>query len=79
MSRAHRRTRTALTAPLAAAVLLAGGLGAMALTTTPALAATGSADAQDDFNGDGYADLVVSAPDATISSKAKAGYVAVTY
>ncbi|PSM44592.1 hypothetical protein C6Y14_00070 [Streptomyces dioscori] len=79
MSRAHRRTRTALTAPLAAAVLLAGGFGAMVLTGGPALAATGSADAQDDFNGDGYADLVVSAPDATISSKAKAGYVAVTY
>ncbi|MFE7037562.1 FG-GAP and VCBS repeat-containing protein [Streptomyces sp. NPDC057621] len=79
MSRAHRRTRTALTAPLAAAVLLAGGFGAMALTGGPALAATASADMQDDFNGDGYADLVVSAPDATISSKAKAGYVAVTY
>ncbi|MEU9877050.1 FG-GAP and VCBS repeat-containing protein [Streptomyces phaeochromogenes] len=79
MSRAHRRTRTALTAPLAAAVLLAGGFGAMALTGASAQAATGSADAQDDFNGDGYADLVVSAPDATISSKTKAGYVAVTY
>ncbi|MEV0553963.1 FG-GAP and VCBS repeat-containing protein [Streptomyces sp. NPDC050597] len=79
MSRAHRRTRTALTAPLAAAVLLAGGFGAMALTGGSAQAATGSADAQDDFNGDGYADLVVSAPDATISSKTKAGYVAVTY
>ncbi|UPZ31075.1 VCBS repeat-containing protein [Streptomyces sp. LRE541] len=79
MSRAHRRTRTALTAPLAAAVLLAGGFGAMALTAGAAQAATGSAAAQDDFNGDGYADLVVGAPDATISSKAKAGYVAVTY
>ncbi|WP_328491738.1 FG-GAP and VCBS repeat-containing protein [Streptomyces sp. NBC_00414] len=79
MSRAHRRTRTALTAPLAAAVLLAGGFGAMALTGASAQAATASADAQDDFNGDGYADLVVAAPDATISSKAKAGYVAVTY
>ena len=51
----------------------------MALTGGSAQAATGSADAQDDFNGDGYADLVVSAPDATISSKTKAGYVAVTY
>ena len=51
----------------------------MALTGASAQAATGSADAQDDFNGDGYADLVVSAPDATISSKTKAGYVAVTY
>ncbi|MCX4908539.1 FG-GAP and VCBS repeat-containing protein [Streptomyces sp. NBC_00878] len=80
MSRAHRRTRTArLTAPLAAAVLLAGGFGAWALTGASAQAAQGSADAQDDFNGDGFADLVVAAPDATVSSKAKAGYVAVTY
>ncbi|WP_413755825.1 FG-GAP-like repeat-containing protein [Streptomyces sp. MMBL 11-3] len=82
MPRAHRRTRTVLTAPLAAAVLLAGGFGAMALTGAPAQAApvtAGSADAQDDFNGDGYADLVVSAPNATISGQAKAGYVAVTY
>ncbi|MFE9684087.1 FG-GAP and VCBS repeat-containing protein [Streptomyces sp. NPDC006285] len=79
MSRAHRSTRsTRLTAPLAAAVLLAGGFGAFALTAGTAQAAP-AADAQDDFNGDGYADLVVSAPDATISSKAKAGYVAVTY
>ncbi|MFJ2261804.1 hypothetical protein ACIOKD_26285 [Streptomyces sp. NPDC087844] len=61
MSRAHRRTRTALGAPLAAAVLLAGGSGATALTGASARAATGSADAQDGFNGDGYADLVVAA------------------
>ncbi|MEU5341757.1 MULTISPECIES: FG-GAP and VCBS repeat-containing protein [unclassified Streptomyces] len=80
MSRAHRRTRTArLTAPLAAAVLLAGGFGALALTGASASAATGSAASEDDFNGDGYGDLVVAAPDATISSKTKAGYVAVTY
>ncbi|BCL30455.1 FG-GAP-like repeat-containing protein [Streptomyces aurantiacus] len=80
MSRAHRSTRTArLTAPLAAAVLVAGGFGAMALTGASAQAATGAVNAQDDFNGDGYADLVVGAPNATISSKAKAGYVAVTY
>jgi len=81
MSRAHRRTRTRLTAPLAAAVLLAGGFGAFALTGFSAQAAptAADADARDDFNGDGYADLVVSAPDATVSSAAKAGYVAVTY
>ncbi|MFF6995205.1 FG-GAP-like repeat-containing protein [Streptomyces sp. NPDC008313] len=68
-----------LTAPLAAAALLAGGLGSLALTATPAAAATGSVEAGDDFNGDGYADLVVGAPDATVSGAAKAGYVAVTY
>ncbi|MFG2194321.1 hypothetical protein [Streptomyces sp. NPDC048639] len=80
MSRARRRTRSArLTASLAAAALLAGGAGVWALTGASAEAATGSADAQDDFNGDGYADLVVGAPDATVSEKANAGYVAVMY
>ncbi|MET7593664.1 hypothetical protein ACWERY_24740 [Streptomyces sp. NPDC004082] len=80
MSRARRRTRSArLTAPLAAAALLAGGIGTWALTGATAQAAGGSADARDDFNGDGYADLVVGAPGATVSSQAKAGYVAVMY
>uniref|UniRef100_UPI0006EBD3A7 VCBS repeat-containing protein n=1 Tax=Streptomyces torulosus TaxID=68276 RepID=UPI0006EBD3A7 len=44
-----------------------------------ASAAPASVPAADDFNGDGYADLVVGAPSATVSGKAKAGYVAVTY
>jgi hypothetical protein len=81
MSRPLRRTRTArLTAPLAAAALLAAGLGAVALSAGSAQAAPRVADtAQNDFNGDGYADLVVGAPDATVSDAAKAGYVAVTY
>jgi hypothetical protein len=60
-------------------VLLAGGAGAWALTGASAQAVTGSADARDDFNGDGYADLVIGAPNATISSQTKAGYVAVMY
>ncbi|MGQ4383402.1 FG-GAP-like repeat-containing protein [Streptomyces sp. SAS_270] len=34
---------------------------------------------QDDFNGDGYPDLAVAAPEATVGGKAKAGYVAVVY
>ncbi|OMI39561.1 FG-GAP-like repeat-containing protein [Streptomyces sparsogenes] len=85
MSRAGRRTRTArLGSPLAAAVLLAAGLSAWALTgapaqAAPAQAASASVDVQDDFNGDGYADLVIGAPNATVSDKAKAGYVAITY
>ncbi|MEW2162012.1 FG-GAP and VCBS repeat-containing protein [Streptomyces sp. NPDC007084] len=80
MSRARRRApSTRLTAPLAAAALLAGGAGAWALTGATAQAATGRAAVQDDFNKDGYADLVVAAPDATVSGKAKAGYVAVVY
>ncbi|MFE9834918.1 hypothetical protein ACFYP4_07185 [Streptomyces sp. NPDC005551] len=80
MSRARRRTRSArLTAPLAAVTLLAGGIGTWALTGASAQAATGSAGARNDFNGDGYADLVVGAPAATVSSQARAGYVAVMY
>ncbi|GGK47364.1 hypothetical protein GCM10010094_04200 [Streptomyces flaveus] len=87
MSRARRRTPTArLTAPVAAAALLAGGISTLALTGASAHAAqaaptaeSADVDVQDDLNGDGYADLVVGAPNATISGAAKAGYVAVTY
>ncbi|MFD3497567.1 FG-GAP-like repeat-containing protein [Streptomyces sp. NPDC058678] len=54
------------------------------------LAATGTAlptaqagpaatESRDDFNGDGYADLAVAAPAATVGGKTKAGYVAVLY
>ncbi|MFF9779609.1 FG-GAP-like repeat-containing protein [Streptomyces sp. NPDC013978] len=75
---ARRSTRTArVSAPLAAVVLLAGGLTALSLG--PASAAPATVGVADDFNGDGYADLVVGAPNATISAKAKAGYVAVLY
>lgn len=87
MSRVRRRTPTArLTAPVAAAALLAGGISTLALTGASAHAAqaaptaeSADVDVQDDLNGDGYADLVVGAPNATISGAAKAGYVAVTY
>ncbi|MDL5206132.1 FG-GAP-like repeat-containing protein [Streptomyces sp. ALI-76-A] len=44
--------------------------GAQALTRVPV---------RDDFNGDGYADLVIGAPGATVGGQSKAGYVAVTY
>ncbi|MFE5889357.1 FG-GAP-like repeat-containing protein [Streptomyces sp. NPDC056468] len=67
---------------LATGVALAAGL----LTVPGADAATGAAPAapganglHDDFNGDGYSDLVVAAPEATVDGKAKAGYVAVVY
>ncbi|MCF1597969.1 FG-GAP-like repeat-containing protein, partial [Streptomyces muensis] len=33
----------------------------------------------DDFNGDGYPDLAVAAPEATVDGKTRAGYVAVVY
>jgi FG-GAP-like repeat/FG-GAP repeat len=56
---------------------------AVALLTAPALAAL-PADAavaatRVDFNKDGYPDLAVSAPQATVSGQYRAGYVAVVY
>ncbi|RII17672.1 FG-GAP repeat protein [Streptomyces sp. YIM 130001] len=66
-------------APLAAAVLVAGGLTVWSFAPDEASAAEGKAAAKDDFNGDGFADLVSGAPGGTVSGKAGAGYVAVTY
>ncbi|NEC13222.1 VCBS repeat-containing protein [Streptomyces sp. SID8014] len=68
------------TASLAAALLAAGGLSAAALAPGTALAdGRAGAAAADDFNGDGFADLVAGAPGGTVSGKAGAGYVAVTH
>ncbi|OON82693.1 FG-GAP-like repeat-containing protein [Streptomyces tsukubensis] len=66
-------------ASLAAALLVTGGLTILSLTPQEAHAAEGKAASADDFNGDGYGDLVSGAPGGTISGKAQAGYVAVTY
>ncbi|MEV7196084.1 hypothetical protein AB0N81_30420 [Streptomyces sp. NPDC093510] len=87
MPLADRRVRR--TMPLIAASLLVGsGLTAWTLGQGTAHAAARDAGAgragvaakpTDDFNGDGYADLVVGAPGGTVSGKAKAGYVVVTY
>ncbi|MEU6734037.1 FG-GAP and VCBS repeat-containing protein [Streptomyces physcomitrii] len=73
----RRRARAA--APLAAALLVAGGLSIWSLAPEQAHAAEGKAAPADDFNGDGYADLVSGAPGGTVSGKAGAGYLAVTY
>ncbi|GGN75393.1 hypothetical protein GCM10011579_055440 [Streptomyces albiflavescens] len=66
------RTRTSVTL----AALLTAGLTPLTLST-PASAAP--AKYADDFNGDGYGDLVVGAPDATVSGKTGAGAVVVLY
>ncbi|MEV0321610.1 FG-GAP and VCBS repeat-containing protein [Streptomyces sp. NPDC050658] len=82
MSVAVRIRRARVTMPLIAASLLVGsGLSAWALGQGSAYAATPAAAeaADDDFNGDGFGDLVVGAPGGTVSGQAKAGYVAVTY
>jgi len=38
-----------------------------------------TAPVRDDFNGDGYQDLAIGAPNATVGGKSRAGYVAVMY
>ncbi|WP_308010676.1 FG-GAP repeat protein [Streptomyces sp. AC495_CC817] len=67
----HRRTYA-----LAAATVATATTAALALTLAPvATAAPSAAAVTSDFNGDGYADLAVGVPDATVNGKAKAGYV----
>ncbi|MGW0632301.1 FG-GAP repeat protein [Streptomyces sp. NPDC002758] len=73
--RLTRRSRISATA--AATVLLTIG-ATITATSSPATAAP-TAVAHDDFNGDGYPDLVVSAPGGTVSAMKGAGYVAVLY
>ncbi|MGK5693030.1 FG-GAP-like repeat-containing protein [Streptomyces sp. URMC 128] len=71
----HRRTwRTGLAVVMAVT-------GGVALPAAHADADTRQAttELRDDFNGDGYADLAVAAPAATVGGKKGAGYVAVVY
>ncbi|WP_225821279.1 FG-GAP-like repeat-containing protein [Streptomyces naphthomycinicus] len=72
------RRKTAWSAGLAVVLAVTG---AAALPAVPASAAGTGAAAKlhDDFNGDGYADLAVTAPSATVSGHKGAGYVAVLY
>ncbi|WP_030904882.1 FG-GAP and VCBS repeat-containing protein [Streptomyces sp. NRRL F-5126] len=82
------RTRTpttrlgaqALTGALLACGLCALGAGRAAATTAPAQRpAVPFSATQPDFNGDGYPDLVIGAPQAAVAGAAHAGYVAVMY
>ncbi|MET8012156.1 FG-GAP and VCBS repeat-containing protein [Streptomyces sp. NPDC005266] len=57
---------------LIASLAVSGGLAAPAAATT-------SATPVIDFNGDGFADLSVSAPGGTVSGALEAGYIAVVY
>ncbi|CUW28464.1 FG-GAP repeat protein [Streptomyces reticuli] len=69
----HRRTLA-----LATGIALAAG----ALLAAPAADAAPQRPAEQvraDFNGDGYGDLAVAAPYATVGGKTRAGYVAVLY
>ncbi|MDH6229059.1 MULTISPECIES: FG-GAP-like repeat-containing protein [Streptomyces] len=69
----RRLVHTALAA--ATATALTGGL--LSLTVLPAAAAT--AEFADDFNGDGYRDLVTAASAATVGGVRYAGAVVVSY
>jgi hypothetical protein len=69
------RLHKAWSVPLVAGVLALGGLPALAGSATAAT----TAPVQDDFNGDGYKDLAVGAPIATVGGKQGAGYVVVMY
>ncbi|MES9519217.1 FG-GAP-like repeat-containing protein [Streptomyces capoamus] len=82
-ARSHARWALPLTLGLTAL-----GAAAPAASAAPALSAVPAKSAaparstvqvRDDFNGDGYADLAVGAPNATVGGQAEAGYIAVLY
>ncbi|MEV1019913.1 FG-GAP-like repeat-containing protein [Streptomyces sp. NPDC050264] len=79
----HRRTpapspaRIRLATATAAAAALTGGL--LVASVAPVSAATATERPATDFNGDGYADLVSTAPAATVGSASRAGAVVVLY
>lgn len=68
--------RTLVAAAACVVTALSGGMAAAA----PA-SATGPAAAteREDFNGDGYQDLAVAAPAATVNGHSWAGYIAISY
>ncbi|WP_060887568.1 FG-GAP repeat protein [Streptomyces caniscabiei] len=62
-----------------AATAVVAALTAAGLTLPLAGNAAAASTARFDFNGDGYTDIAVGMPDATVNGKAKAGYVSVIY
>ncbi|MDX3638542.1 FG-GAP repeat protein [Streptomyces sp. MB09-02B] len=62
-----------------AATAVVAALTAAGLTLPLAGSAAAASAARFDFNGDGYADIAVGMPDATVGGKAGAGYVSVIY
>lgn len=63
---------------MAASIILLGG-GAITAASAAAAAPAPPPAGHDDFNGDGYPDLVVSAPSATVNGQRSAGYAAVLW
>ncbi|WLQ35422.1 FG-GAP and VCBS repeat-containing protein [Streptomyces castrisilvae] len=68
----------ALSAGTAGTAVAAPG-GTSAGTAAPGGTAATTTTVREDFNGDGYQDLAVAAPAATVDGHARAGYIAVSY
>ncbi|WP_211124101.1 FG-GAP and VCBS repeat-containing protein [Streptomyces yatensis] len=83
----RNRTRGVVGVAVGAVVTAAVAAGAGAVVSNgdgtdrsqPSPRAAAAGKTTGDFDGDGYADLGVGAPDGTVSGKSKAGYVGVTY
>ncbi|KUJ67153.1 hypothetical protein ACZ90_30410 [Streptomyces albus subsp. albus] len=71
------RIRALCTTAVSLAAVLSGGAAFAADGARPG--AAGATSVREDFNGDGYQDLVTAAPDGTVAGHGKAGYVAVSY
>ncbi|MEU6141306.1 FG-GAP-like repeat-containing protein [Streptomyces sp. NPDC047081] len=71
-----------LTLPARWSIPVVAGLIGLGVTPPESMTqaeAAAPASVREDFNGDGYGDLVVGAPGATVAGHAKAGYVTVMY
>ncbi|MEV8313944.1 FG-GAP repeat protein [Streptomyces sp. NPDC059900] len=78
--RTTRRTKTSAAVAAASFLLLAGvGIAAAPAALAGVPGGTSAADRNSDFDGDGYDDVLIGAPDGTVSGKEGAGYVTVQY
>ncbi|MGQ4388990.1 FG-GAP repeat protein [Streptomyces sp. SAS_270] len=80
-TRATRSRRGAASAVAAASFLLLAGAGIIAAPAAQAGVPGGTRadDRNSDFDGDGYNDVLIGAPDGTVAGKKGAGYVTVQY
>ncbi|MFI8231037.1 FG-GAP repeat protein [Streptomyces sp. NPDC085900] len=78
---ARARRSAATTAVAAASFLLLAGAGILAAPSAFAgvPGGTSAADRNNDFNGDGYNDVLTGVPDGTVDGKEGAGYITVQY
>ncbi|WP_190080058.1 FG-GAP repeat protein [Streptomyces longisporoflavus] len=75
-----RRTKTSAAVAAASFLLLSGvGIAAAPAALAGVPGGTSAADRNSDFDGDGYDDVLIGAPDGTVGGKKGAGYVTVQY